>query len=93
MIRFTDNDAAIRVALSGNPEYMRFVQSGCPDGYIFIQVGDGHVVLYHNNDDVFTSYLLPDELFYYRNNLDDIRRIANSIQNFATQDYRTNVNP
>lgn len=93
MIRFTDNDATVRAALNQNDEYMKFVKSGNPNGKIFIQVEDGHVVLFRNNDDTFSSFLLPDELYYYRNNIDDIRRIANTIHNFANIDYQTNVHP
>lgn len=91
MIKFTDNDAAIRAALDSAPEYVQFVQPGNTGGYIFIQVDNGHVVLFHNIDDKFSSFLLPDELYYYRNNIDDIRRIANAIQNFANFDYQTNI--
>ena len=91
MIKFTDNDAAIRAALDNNPEYVQFVQPGNTRGYIFIQVDNGHVVLFHNVDDKFSTFLLPDELYYYRNNIDDIKRIANSIQNFANLDYATNT--
>lgn len=91
MIKFTDNDAAIRAALDASTEYKAFVKPGNPNGYIFIQVGNGHIVLFHNTDDKFTSFLLPDELYYYRNNVDDVRRIANLIQNFANLDYKTNT--
>lgn len=87
MIRFTDKDDDVRIALNDSPEYVKFVQTGSPKGYILIQVENGSVVLYHNIDDTFSSFLLPDELYYYRNNLDDIRRIANSIQYYANQDY------
>ena len=93
MIKFTDNDAAIRLALDSNPEYVQFVQPGNPRGYIFIPVENGSVVLFHNIDDKFSSFLLPDELYYYRNNIDDIKRIANAIQNFANLDYATNTQP
>lgn len=88
MIRFTDNDAAVRAALDANAEYLKFIQPTSPLGYIFIQVENGHVVLFHNVDDKFSAFLLPDELYYYRNNIDDIRRIANTIQNFANLDYK-----
>lgn len=88
MIKFTDNDDALRAALNGNQEYLDLVKPGCPKGYIFIQVEEGHVVLFHNVDDKFSAFLLPDELYYYRNNIDDIRRIANTIQNMANVDYR-----
>lgn len=90
MIKFSDNDAAIRTALSNNPEYIQFVQPGNSRGYILIQVENGSVVLFHDVDDKFSSFLLPDELYYYRNNIDNIKRIANSIQNFANLDYETN---
>lgn len=76
MIRFRDNDTAIRASLDANVEYKSFVQPGNPKGYIFILVENGHVVLFHNTDDRFSSFLLPDELYYYRNNIDDIRRVA-----------------
>lgn len=89
MIRFTDNDAAIRAALDSNQEYVQFVQPGNPRGYILIQVENGSVVLFHNIDDKFSTFLLPDELYYYRNHIDDIKRIANAIQNFANLDYST----
>lgn len=88
MIRFTDNDDAVRAALDANAEYKDFIQPASPLGYIFIQVENGHVVLFHNVDDKFSAFLLPDELYYYRNNIDDIRRIANTIQNFANLDYK-----
>lgn len=93
MIKFTDNDAAIRAALDASAEYKDFVQTGNPKGYIFIPVDSGHIVLFHNIDDKFTSFLLPDELYYYRYSIDDIRRIANSIQNFANLDYQANIKP
>lgn len=93
MIHFSDNDAAVRAALDANAEYKDFVLPGNPKGYIFIQVGNGHIVLFHNTDDKFTSFLLPDELYYYCNNIDDIRRIANSIQNFANLEYQANIKP
>ena len=47
-------------------------------------------MLFHNLNDTFAAYLLADELYYYRNNIDDIRRIANLLENFATEDYRRN---
>ena len=53
-------------------------------------MGNGHIMLFHNPNDTFAAYLLADELYYYRNNIDDIRRIANLIENFATVDYRSN---
>ena len=84
MIRFTDNDDAVRAALDANAEYKDFIQPASPLGYIFIQVENGHVVLFHNVDDKFWDH----ELYYYRNNIDDIRRIANTIQNFANLDYK-----
>ena len=93
MIHFSDNDAAVRAALDANAEYKDFVQPGNSKGYILIQVEDGHIVLFHNIDDKFTTFLLPDELYYYRNNIDDIRRIANTIQNFANLDYQVNSRP
>ena len=93
MIKFSDNDSAVRAALNQNSEYMQFVQPGNPIGYIFILVENRNVVLFHNNDDKFSSFLLPDELFYYRDNIDDIRRIANTIQNFANLDYNRNTQP
>ena len=93
MINFTDDEITIKATLDSNADYRQFVQPSCARGYIFIQVGNGHVVLWHNYDDVFTSYLLPDELYYYRNNIDDIRRIANLIQNKATLDYQANGRP
>lgn len=93
MIKFTDNDAAIRAALDANAEYKDFVKPGNPRGYILIQVENGHVVLFHNTDDKFSAFLLPDELYYYRSNINDIGRIANSIQNFANLDYQANLKP
>lgn len=93
MITFSDDDAAVRAALNQNNEYVEFVKPGNPKGCLFIHVEDGHVVLFRNNDDTFSSFLLPDELYYYRNNIDDIRRIANTIHNFANQDYQANVHP
>ena len=36
MIKFTDNDDALRAALNGNQEYLDLVKPGCPKGYIFI---------------------------------------------------------
>ena len=93
MIHFKDNDDAVIAALDTNAEYKDFIQPGNPRGYIFIQVENGHVVLFHNIDDKFTTFLLPDELYYYRNNIDDIKRIANIIQNIANLDYQANVKP
>lgn len=93
MIYFSDDDTAVRTALNQNNEYVQFVKPGTPRGYILIQVEDGHVALFHNIDDTFSSFLLPDELYHYRNNIDDIRRIANTIHNFANLDYQANVHP
>lgn len=93
MIKFTDDDSAVRTALNQNNEYIQFVKPGNPRGYILIQVENGNIILFHNNDDKFSSFLLPDELYYYRNNIDDIRRIANAIQNFANLDYQAYVHP
>lgn len=90
MIKYTDDAAAVKAALNQNSEYVQFVKPGNPWGYIFIQVEKGHVVLFHNVDDKFTSFLLPDELYYYLNNIDDIKRIANDIQHFANIDYQSN---
>lgn len=91
MIKFIDNDAAVRASLDENIEYKDFIQPGNPKGYILIQVEKAHVVLFHNNDNTFSSFLLPDELYYFRNNIDDIKRIANSIQIFANQDYNADL--
>lgn len=93
MINFNSSDASIRISLDGNLEYIDFVRHGCTKGYIFIEVQNVHVVLFHDINDIFSSFLLPDELYYYRNNIDDIRRITNTIQNFATLDYKRNCNP
>ena len=93
MIQFTDDDAAVRTALDANTEYMNFVQPNNSNGYIFIQVENAHIVLFHNNDDSFSSFLLPDELACFYNNIDDISRIAKTIQEFAKIDYRTSVKP
>lgn len=91
MIKYTYNDEAIRTALNQNEEYAQFVQPGSSFGYIFIQVEDAHVVVYHNNNDTFSSFLLPNELCIYHNNVNDIKRIANIIERFAKLDYQTNV--
>lgn len=88
MIKFTDNDVAIQNALNSDSEYQDFVKNGCARGYILIQVENGSVVLFHNIDDTFSSFLLPDEIWYYANHIDDIRRIANTIQNKANTDYK-----
>ena len=93
MIKFTDNDAAVKAALTNNPEYMKFMQPGNPKWYIFIPVENGSVVLFHNIDDKFSSFLLPDELPYYSCHIDDIRRLANTIQNFANLDYQAKIHP
>lgn len=90
MINFNDNENTVRTALNNNAEYVSFVSTGNPVGRIFIRVGNGHIVLFHNNDDTFVSYLLPDELYFYHNNIDDIRRIASWIQTFAMADYHRN---
>ena len=77
--------------LRTNPEFTEFVNSNCSNGYIMIQVGNGSVVLFHNIDDTFSSFLLPDELYYYRDNIDDIKRIANTIQNCAIAENRKSI--
>ena len=91
-IDYTDNYTTIRNKLNSDVEYQKFVQSSCTHDHIFIKVGAGHIVLWHNNNDVFTSFLLPYELFYFRSNIDDICRIANLIQNFTTNDYKASNN-
>ena len=93
MIKFTDADTAIRTALNANDEYCQFVQPGCAKGYIIIQVDNGHIVLYHNIDDSFTAYLLPGELYSYCNNINDMCRIAITIQIYAKSDYQANSRP
>lgn len=90
MIKFTDDAAAIRAALNANGEYSQFVQPGCAKGYILIQVGNGHIVLYHNIDDCFSAYLLPGEVYSYLNNINEMCQIANTIQTYATSDYQAN---
>ena len=90
MINLWDDDAAIRTALNSNAEYREFVQPNCTKGYMLIQVGNGYIVLYHNIDNVFTSYLLPEEMHNYSSNINDICRIAITIQTYATSDYQAN---
>ena len=80
----------IKAYLDHNQEYINLVKKNSTIGHIQIQVGNGHIMLFHNSNDTFAAYLLADELYYYRNNIDDIRRIANLIENFATVDYRSN---
>ena len=90
MINFSFNDQQIKAYLDHNQEYINLVKNNSTIGHIQIQVGSGHIMLFHNLNDTFAAYLLADELYYYRNNIDDIRRIANLIENFATEDYRSN---
>lgn len=90
MINFNDDDSQIRKTLTQNQDYVSFVSKNNHLGYIFIDVENGHIVLFHNINDTFDAYILPSELYYFRDNIDDIRRIANAIQKFATDDYRKN---
>ena len=90
MIDFSYNDQQVKAALDQNQDYINLVRNNAIICHIQIQVGNGHIVLFHNNNDTFVAYLVADELYYYRNNIDDIRRIANLIENFATDEYRRN---
>ena len=90
MIDFSFNDQQIKAYLDHNQDYINLVKNNTTIGHIQIQVGNGHIMLFHNLNDTFAAYLLADELYYYRNNIDDIRRIANLLENFATEDYRRN---
>ena len=91
MIDFSFNDQQIKAYLDHNQEYINLVKNNSTIGHIQIQVGSGHIMLFHNLNDTFATYILADELYYYRNNIDDIRRIANIIENLATVDYRSNT--
>lgn len=86
MIDFSYNDQQVKAALDQNQEYINLVKNSATIGQIQIQVGGGHIILFHNINNTFVAYLLPNELYYYRNNIGDIRRIANLIENFATED-------
>lgn len=91
MIDFSYNDQQVKAALDQNQDYINLVRKNAIIGHIQIQVGNGHIILFHkNNNDTFVAYLIADELYYYRDNIDDIRRIANLMENFATEDYRKN---
>ena len=90
MIKFNFNDQQVKADLDHNQEYINLVKKNSTIGHIQIQVGNGHIMLFHNLNDTFATYLLAGELDYYRNNNDDIKRITNSIENFATEDYRRN---
>lgn len=90
MINFSFNAQQVKSALDQNQDYINLVKNSATIGHIQIQVGDGHIILFHNNNDTFVAYLLADELYYYRDNIDNIRRIANLMENFATEDYRRN---
>ena len=90
MIDFSYNDQQVKSALDQSQEYINLVKNNATIDHIQIQVGNGHIILFHNINDTFVAYLLADELYYYRNNIDDIRRIANLMENFATEDYRKN---
>ena len=90
MINFNFNDQQVKADLVHNQDYINLVKNNATIGHIQIQVGNGHIMLFHNFNDTFAAYILADELYYYRNNIDDIRRIANLIENFATVDYRSN---
>lgn len=87
MIRFTDDDSTVCSKLSSNPEYTEFVKTNCPNGYTLISVGNGSVVLFHNIDDTFSTFLIPEELYNYRDNINDMARIANTIQNHANIEF------
>lgn len=87
MIHFTDDDNTICSKLRSNLEYIEFVKSNCPKGYILISVGIGSVVLFHNIDDTFSTFLIPEELYHYRDNINDMVRIANTIQNHANIEF------
>lgn len=90
MIDFSYNDQQVKAALDQNQDYINLVRKNAIIGHIQIQVGNGHIILFRYNNDTFVAYLLADELYYYRNNIDVIRRIANLMENFATEDYRKN---
>lgn len=90
MIDFSYNDQQVKTALDQNQDYINLVKNNATIGHIQIQVGNGHIILFHNINDTFVAYLLADELYYYRDNIDDIRRIANLMENFATEEYRKN---
>ena len=90
MIDLSFNDQQVKADLVHNQDYINLVKNNKTIGHIQIQVGSGHIMLFHNLNDTFATYILADELYYYRNNIDDIRRIANLLENFATEDYRRN---
>ena len=90
MIDLSFNDQQVKADLVHNQDYINLVKNNATIGHIQIQVCNGHIMLFHNLNDTFAAYLLADELYYYRNNIDDIRRIANLLENFATEDYRRN---
>ena len=90
MINFNFNDQQVKADLDHNQEYINLVKKNSTIGHIQIQVGNGHILLFHNFNDTFAAYILAGELDYYKNNNDDIKRITNSIENFATEDYRRN---
>lgn len=88
MIRFNSNDEEVRNELSNNAEFAGFVRSGNVNGRILIQVDNVHVVLFHNVDDTFSSYLFPEELPALYDNIANIRKIAYIIQEMATDCYK-----
>ena len=90
MIDLSFNDQQVKADLVHNQDYINLVKNNATIGHIQNQVGSGHIMLFHNLNDIFTAYLLADELLYYPQNIDDIRRIANLLENFATEDYRRN---
>lgn len=88
MIRFNSNEEEVRNELSNNAEFAEFVRSGNVNGRILIQVDNVHVVLFHNVDDTFSSYLFPEELPALYDNIDNIRRITYIIQKMAIDCYK-----
>ena len=54
-----------------------------------ILVGSVHIVLFHNLDDTFDTYLLPNEIGVSYKKADDIKRICHTIKQCATCDYKT----
>ena len=73
MIDFSYKDQQVKLALDQNQDYINLVKNNATIGHIQIQVGNGHIILFHNINDTFVAYLLADELYYYRDNIDDIK--------------------
>lgn len=91
-IKFNDDKCAIRSFLNMHNAYQQFVQSSCPRVKVLVPVEKINIALYHNIDDTFSTFILPYELSFIKvSNIEDVKRIAKTIQDFAKEDYEKNI--